>query len=148
MTTQLHDEGEEFIIKCIFESDNYSVPADVRIGLFDDATDSLTDSSTTSDISTGTGVTNTVSLDSTGFSAAADGSTNWKGSNANTLTFDLSGVSSGSMDAWFMEADFDANNDTTAETVLIATGDLSQSYSLSDVDSFDLNADGCGFSIN
>lgn len=156
MTTQLHDQGEEFITKAIFESDIYSIPASVTIGLFHDgevsgdttAGDDLTDSATPSSITTGTGVTNSVSLDSSGFDAASDASTNWKASNANTLTFDLSGVSSGTMDAWYMELDYDQNNDSANETVLIATGPLSQKYDLASVDTFDLNADGAGFSIN
>lgn len=148
MTTQLHDEGEEFVIKQIFESDIYSLPTSVTVGLYDDSTDTLSDSSSTSAITTGTGVTNSVTLDSSGFQTQTDGNTDWKGSNANTLSFDLSGVSSGSIDSWYIQATYDQDNDTSDETVLVATGDLSQSYTLSNVDTFDLNADGCGFSLD
>lgn len=160
MTTQLHDEGEEFIIKQIYESDVYTLPTSVSVGLYHDGEvsgdttngDNLSDSSGTAAITTEPGgasyAQQSVSLDSTAFSAAADANTDWKASNDNTITFDLSDSTSGTIDAWFITATYDMDQDGSNETVLVVTGNLSQSYDLSNVDSFDLNADAIGHNVD
>lgn len=162
MTTQLHNEGEEFIIKSIYESDVYALPTSVDVGLFHDgevsgdttAGDNLADGATLADITTEPDTTTaygraTVSLDSTGFSATTDANGDWKASNDNTLSFDLSDQSSGILDAWFITGAFDANNDGTAEDVLIVSGNLSQAYDLSSGNDYiDLDPDAVGHNID
>lgn len=159
MTTQLHDQGEEFVAKVIWENDVYSPPTDVHVGLYHDDEvsgdstngDNLSDASTPSSITTEpSGYSKwTISLGLSSWTAQTDTSTNWYASNDNSHSFDLSGdTSSSEIDAWFIEADVDLNNDATAETILIVTGNLSQSYTLDSVDTLTVQSDGIGFTTN
>lgn len=160
MTTQLHDEGEEFIIKQVFESDNYNLPASASVGLYHDGEvsgdttngDDLADSSGLSAITTEPSgsayARQNVDLSSAGFSAQTDANTHWYASNDNTLTFDLSNDSNGTIDAWFITTSYDRDQDSNNEDVLNVTGNLSQSYDLSNVDQLDISSDGVGHNIN
>lgn len=121
----------------------------VSVGLFNDATDSLGDSSDISTISTEpTGSAygrQSVTLGS-GFTTQ-DNSGNWEALMDDT-TFDTSD-SDQSVDAYFVVVNFDsddAGDGGTASDHLLFTGSLDQTYDLSSVDSFTLSSS--GISIN
>lgn len=147
MTTQLHDTGEEWIIDKAFNGGNGV--SNVTVGLYNDATDALSDGSDVSAITTEpTGsayARQSVSLGS-GFTAQ-DASGNWEAI-MDDVTFDTSD-SNQSVDAYFVVVNFDsddAGDGGTATDHLLFTGSLDQTYDLSSVDSFTLSSS--GISIN
>ncbi|UBF22587.1 hypothetical protein HRTV-25_gp6 [Halorubrum tailed virus 25] len=146
MTTQLHDTGEKFIMDEAFGSGTGATS--VSIGLFNDATDGLSDSSDVSNITTEPGGSNygrqsaTLGSDFT----VQDNGSNWEAIMADQ-TFDTSN-SSQSIDAYFVVVNFqsDDTGDSSATDHLLFTGSLDQTYDLGSVDSFTLS--GSGISIN
>lgn len=150
MTTQLHDTGEEFAIKDLFRHDQITKPASLNIGLFEDATDALSDNSDVGDITTEpTGsayARQSASLDGSDFTPQDNGSNNWEVVIADQ-TFDTSD-SSQSVDAYFIVVTFQATDtgDGSATDHLYWTGDLDQTYDLNSVDTFTLS--GAGLEVN
>jgi hypothetical protein len=147
MTTQLHDTGEEWIMDEAFGGGTGT--SSVSVGLFNDASDSLSDSSDISNINTEpTGSAygrQSVTLGS-GFTTQ-DNSGNWEALMDDT-TFDTSD-SDQSVDSYFVIVNFDsddAGDGGTATDHLLFTGSLDQTYDLSSVDSFTLSSS--GISIN
>lgn len=150
MTTQLHDTGEEFIIDYVFTG-GATKPSNLTVGLYDDSTDSLTDSAdydgSSGDITTepsdGNYTPQTISFDSTGFSAS-DSSGDWIADNDSTVTFDVTNTT-GTVDSYFVLVNFDsddAGDGGTATDHLFWTGDLEQSRDLSQIDQLDVNTVG------
>jgi hypothetical protein len=150
MTTQLHDTGEEFAIKDLFREDEITKPADVSIGLFNDATDALSDTSDVGDINTEPSgaayATQTASFSSADFTSQDNASGNWEVVIADQV-FDTSD-SSQDVDAYYVEVTFQAEDtgDGSANAHLYWTGDLDQTYDLNSVDQFTLS--GAGLEIN
>lgn len=150
MTTQLHDTGEEFVIKDLFRGDQLTKPADVTIGLFNDSTDGLGDSSDVGDITTEpTGsayASQSASFDGSDFSPQDNASGNWEVTIADQV-FDTSD-SSQDVDAYYIEVSFQSDDagDSSANPHLFWTGDLDQTYDLNSVDQFTLS--GSGLEIN
>lgn len=150
MTTQLHDTGEEIIIRDFFE-ESVSKPADFKIGLYEDATDSLTDSSDIGDINNeadgGSYGRVTLAFDTADMTAEDNATDNWQVVFSD-VTFDTTD-STVSVDSYFTVVEFasqDKNDGGTATQHLLFTGSLDQSYDLSQIDSFTLS--GAGLEIN
>lgn len=149
MTTQLHDTGEEAIIRDFF-TESISKPASVSVTLFNDSTDALSDTSDTSDLTTEPGGSSfnrqTASFGTTDFTAEDNANGNWQAVIADQ-TFDTSD-SSQTVDAYAVLISFQANDtgDGSAQTHLLFTGNLDQSYDLSGIDSFTLS--GAGLAID
>ena len=147
MTTQLHDTGEEAILDDFFEQ-SLSKPASVDIGLYNDATDALADSSDVGNITTEPAgsayARQSASFGTTDFTNQ-DNSGDWETIIADQ-TFDTSD-SSQNVDAYFVVINFtsDDTGDTSATDHLLFTGSLDQEYNLNDIDSFTLS--GAGLSL-
>ena len=140
MTTQLHDTGEEW-----YQTNIESVTYDV--GLFNDSTDSLTDSSDLSDITTEPTDGNYSRLTGSNFiTLKSDG--DWSLVNESQLSFDVTGTT-GDVDSYFIVVNFQSEDagDSSASDHLFATGDLSQSYALSNLDTLNLSQEGIGTSL-
>ena len=137
MTTQLHDSGEEFIIKYVFP-DTVSKPANVDVGLYNDSSDSLSDGDGLGNISTepssGNYSRQSISFGGSGFSAAQSGG-DWQATNDSTVTFDVTN-SSQTVDSYFVVVNYNSSDQ------LFFTGDLSQSRDLSQIDTLDVNVVG------
>ncbi len=123
--------------------------ASVDVGLYNDATDGLSDSSDVSAISTepsgGAYARQSASI-GTDFTNQDNGG-NWESIVADQ-TYDTSN-SSQSVDSYFVVVNFDsqdAGDGGTASDHLLFTGSLDQTYDLGSVDSFTLS--GSGISIN
>lgn len=150
MTTQLHDTGEEFAIKDLFREDQITKPTSVSIGLFNDATDGLSDTSDVGDISTEpTGsayASQSADFGSAAFTPGDNASGNWEIVIADQV-FDTSD-SAQDVDAYYVEVTFQAEDtsDSSANAHLYWTGDLDQTYDLNSVDQFTLS--GAGLEIN
>lgn len=150
MTTQLHDTGEEIIIRDFFE-ESITKPTDMRIGLFNDSLDTLGDSDDIGQINNESDGASygriPLNFGTTDFTAEDNASTNWQVVFSD-VTFDTTD-STVSVDAYFTVLDFaskDANDGGTTNTHLLFTGSLDQSYDLSQIDSFTLS--GAGLEIN
>jgi len=146
MTTQLHDTGEEWIIDTAFANDPGT--SSVTIGLYNDGTDGLSDSSDVGSITTepsGSAYSRQSASIGSNFSAQ-DNSGNWEAI-IDDVTFDTSD-SSQSVDAYFVVVNFTSDDagDSSASNHLLFTGSLDQTYDLGSVDSFTLS--GSGISIN
>lgn len=154
MTTQVHDTGEEFAIKDLFRSDEFTKPASVSIGLFHDGEvsgdttngDDLAESGDVGDITTepagASYARQTASFDGADFDAQDNGSANWQAIIANQ-TFDTTD-SSQDIDAYFVVVNFQAEDtgDGAANDHLYWTGNLDQLYDLGSVDEFILQGSG------
>lgn len=148
MTVSLHDTGEEYILDVVMDGTETRVTS-VTIGLYNDGTDALTDSSDVGDITTEpTGsayARQTVTLDATDVTNS-DVSGDWE-SEFVQQTFDVSD-SSQDVDAYFVVVNFDSDDAGDAGTAtdhLFFTGTLDQSYNLGQIDTF--NLDSAGVSI-
>jgi len=146
LTTQLHDTGEELIMDTMFRADTFTKPANVDVGLFNDATDALSDASDVSSITTeptgGSYSRQTASLDGTDFTNEDSGG-DWQTTIADQ-TFDTSD-STQNVDAYFVIANFDsddAGDGGAAADHLFWTGELDQSYDLGSVDTLTLSGAG------
>lgn len=150
ITTQLHDTGEEFIMDVVFRSDTLTKPSNVTVGLFNDSTDSLSDSSDEPDITTepsgGSYARQSATLDGADFTNT-DSSGDWQTTIANQ-SFDTSD-SNQNVDAYFVVVNFaaeDTSDGGTATDHLFWTGNLDQEYDLNSVDTLTLS--GAGLKIN
>lgn len=150
MTVQLHDTGEEFILDYIFTGADTSVTGttSVSIGLFNDGTDALADSSDYGNITTEpTGSkysAQSASFGTTDFTNSDSGG-DWQTVIADQ-TFDTSD-STQSVDSYYVTVTYqsDDTSDTSSNQHLLFTGSLDQSYDLSNIDSFTLS--GAGLSL-
>lgn len=158
MTTQVHDTGEEFAIKDLFRSDEFTKPASVSVGLFHDgevsgdtgAGDDLGDGDDVSVITTEPSgaayARQTASFDGADFTTEDNPSNNWQAIIADQV-FDTSD-SSQDIDAYFIVVNFQAEDtgDGAANDHLYFTGPLDQLYDLNSVDQFTLS--GAGLEVN
>jgi len=146
MTTQVHDTGEEFAVKDLFRIDLLTKPASVSIGLYNDATDALSDTSDIGDITTeptgGSFSRQSASFDSADFTVQDNANGNFEAVIADQ-TFDTSD-SSQDVDAYFVVVNFQSSDtgDTSANDHLYFTGPLDQTYDLNSVDQFTLSGAG------
>jgi len=142
MVNLLTDIGEEFVVE------NNLDGVTVTVGLYEDATDSLGETNTLSDITTEpTG--SAYARQSSGVSTLQiSGSFGFD--NDTTLTFDTSD-SSQTVDAAFYVVNFTSDTiagDAGATDHLIAAADLTQSRDLSSVDSVEVSAGDLQFSLD
>lgn len=147
MAAGLHIIGEEFMTKLF--SGNVSQATSVDVGLYNQTTDSLTESDDLAALTTepvgSAYARQTVSLPA-GTSDSATTS-NWKSVFA-TQTFDVSD-SSQDVDAYFVVVNFDsaeAGDAGTATDHIMFSGDLSQTYDLNSITTT-LDADNLGIQI-
>lgn len=143
--TGYHDTGEEFAHKATYRTDLLTRPASVDILLYNDATDSLTDSSDVGAITTepaGPAYSRqTVSLDSTDVSLSQSGG-DLRAEAA--VSFDTSD-SSQTIDAFAVVVSFQSdvvNNESSANDHLLTSAGVGQTIDLSSGnDTVDLNID-------
>lgn len=140
MTTQLHDTGEEYYQDKL-SGETFS------IGLFNDATDAMVDSDDIGNITTEPSDGNYVRQTGVSFSSSDSGG-DWTLTNDSQVSFDVTNTT-GTVDAYFIVVNFqsDDKGDASANDHLLATGSLSQSYDLSNLDTLNLSANGIGTSL-
>lgn len=142
MVNLLTDIGEEWY------TENNLDGVTVIVGLYDDSTDALGETSTLSSIST----------EPTGSSYARQSDTvttlqingDFGFDNDSQITFDTSD-SSQTVDAGFIVVNFQSdtvNGDTSATDHLVAAGDLSQSRDLSQIDTLNIDAGNLEVTVN
>lgn len=138
---ELHDTGEEYLIKNGADGDVF------RVGLYN--TGSLSDSDSYAAVNSEPSGSN-YQLQSQAFSAE-DVSTNWQVNNDSTITFDTSN-SSETVDGYIIVKNFASSDTGTTDDHLIASGNLSQSFNLDDgqtnIEQLDINEGTAGISIN
>ena len=142
MTTGLHDTGEEY-----YQDELSGEQFDV--GLFDDSTDSLVDSSDVADITTEPSDGNYTRQTGITFSSA-DENGDWTLTNDSQVSFDVTDTT-GDVDSYFIVVNFDSDDAGDVGTPadhLLATGSLSQSYALNNLDTLNLSAGGIGTSLS
>lgn len=141
MSAVLTNIGEEWYAKHAGEG------ASVSVGLYNDSTDAASDTTDLGDLTTEpTGSAYARQSDTL---TASNQNTNWGPVTSSKLTFDTSD-SSQSVDAYFLTATFtstEAGDGGNTEHI-IATGLLSQSRNLSDVDQFEIEAGTAGFMVD
>lgn len=142
MASILTDLGEEWMITNNLDS------ASVDVGLYNDSTDSISDSDDVADITTEPSDGN-YSRQSDVAVSASDIGGDWGIDNDGTVTFDVSGTT-GDVDSYFFVVNFQANdtNDGSATDHLVVTGSLSQSYALSNLDTLEISAGTAGVTVN
>jgi hypothetical protein len=142
MAPILTDLGEEWLIR------NNLDGATVSVGLYNDATDSISDSDDLSEINTEPSDGNYSRINSVSVSAS-DISGDWGIDNDNVVSFNVS-LTTGTVDSYFFVANFQANDtgDSSPQDHLVLTGSLSQSYELSNVDTLEVNANTAGVTVN
>lgn len=143
MTVQLHNTGEEFILDYTF-TDGATRPSDISIGLYDDGTDSLTDSddlaSITTEPSGSAYARQTASFPGDFTNSAVSG--DWETEIANQ-TFSSSN-STQTVDSYFTVVSFnsdDAGDSSTTDHIFFS-GSLGSSTDLSGIDSLTVSASG------
>lgn len=146
MTTQLHDSGEEYLQKVVMDG-TISRVTSVQVGLFNDATAGLTDGSDSGNIAGEPGgaayATQTVNLNGTDVTTQQTGG-DWEAV-FKDLTYDTSD-SSASVDAYYVEMTVQLSGDGSATAHLLFTGDLDQTYDLSQISQFTLKSAGLSIS--
>lgn len=142
MASILTDLGEEFLVK------NNLDTASVEVGLYNDSTDSISDSDDVGAITTEPSDGNYTRQIGVSLSAS-DISGNWGVDNDNQISFDITNTS-GTVDSYFFVVNFQASDtgDSSSQDHLILTGSLSQSYELSNVDTLDISAGTAGVTVN
>lgn len=137
MAYGLKDTGEEFLVDYVFE-ESVTKPTSVDVGLYNDNTDSLTDSDDIGSINTEPGgasyARQSVSF-GTGFSSVDNSNGNWETQMVD-LTFDVSD-SSQTVDGYFVVITFqsDDKGDGSATDHLFWTAPLPSSLDLSGLSS-------------
>ena len=142
MSALLTDLGEEWTMKF----DLTGVTVDV--GLYNDSTDSISDTSDLSDITSEPSDGNYSRQTGVAFSVSDEGG-DWQFDNDSTISFDVTSTT-GTVDSYFIVANFQASDtgDGSPQDHVVVTGSLSQSYDLSNLDTLDLNAGTVGFSLS
>lgn len=142
MSFILTDIGEEYYAK------NDVGSSDLDTGLYDDSTDDIADEDDEDAISTEPDGSSYSRQNTPVSTADLDG--DWGFDNDNEESFDTSD-SDQTVDGYFLIANFDsedAGDDGTAEDHLIATGALSQSRDLTDIDTLKISAGGIGVKVD
>ena len=141
MSFILTDLGEEWYAK------NNVDTATLPVGLYNDATDGINDTNDLSAITTEP--SGAAYGRQSAAVSAADLSGDWGFDNDAELSFDTSD-STQTVDGYFFVATFQASDtgDSTNQDHLIATGALSQSRNLSDIDTLKISAGGIGVKVN
>lgn len=125
MAENLTTLGAEFMIKTFFTTEA-TKPSSVAIGLYDDATDGLSESSDMGAITTeptdGNYARLTYSFGTTDYSSGQNADSDWQAQFA-SKTFDLANTT-GSADSYFIVANFTAGSDSSAADHLFAFGPL------------------------
>lgn len=132
----LHDTGEEFLLDVHFE-ESATKPSSVTVGLYNDGTDSLTDSSDVGDITTepsGASYARKSVTYGTNFTNS-DASGNWQ-TKMDDLTFDVSD-SSQTVDSYFVVVNFksDDKGDSSSSDHIFWSGNLGSDENLSNFSS-------------
>lgn len=137
----LTDVGEEYTVKTALDG------VTLDIGVYNDATDNITDSEDLADITTEPSDGNYVRK-SVGFTAS-DISGNWGIDSDTDVVFDMTDTT-GTVDSYFVVANFTATDtgDAGATDHLVVTGQLSQSYDLSQLTELTLTSGGIGWTVN
>lgn len=144
MAYGLKDTGEEAIIRDFFE-ESLSKPSSVDVSLYNDSTDTLSDSEDVGDITTEPGGASfsrqSVNFGTNHFTAQDSGG-NWEAEIANT-TFDTSD-STQTVDSYFIVITFTSQDkgDGSATDHLLFTGSLGDTYDLSTLNSYTLGTSG------
>jgi len=140
MSFILTDLGEEWYTKTNADG------ATLTLGLYNDGTDAISDTDDVAAITTEPSGS-AYARQSTAVSAA-DLSGDWGFDNDNQEQFDTSD-STQTVDGYFLIATFQASDtgDGSAQDHLIATGALSQSRNLSDIDTLKISAGGIGVKV-
>lgn len=149
MPTQLHNTGEEVILRDFFE-ESVSKPSSISIGLFLDSEDDLDDGSDIENVNTepqGSEYSReTLSFGESDFTAESNSVDNWQVVFAD-LTYDTSD-STQDVDAYMVVISYESQEteDSDSQEHLLFTGDLDQTYDLESIDSFTLS--GAGLEID
>lgn len=143
MAALLTDLGEEYVLETALSG------VTLTVGLYNDSTDSITDTEDLADITTEPSDGNYARQSGVTFDLSDNGSGDWQLDNDNQISFDVTNTT-GTVDSYFIVANFQADDtgDGSATDHLIATGSLSQSRDLSQIDTLNLSAGTVGFSIS
>ena len=142
MAAVLTNIGEEYVMK------NNVDGASLTVGLYNDGTDALSDTSDLANLTTEPAGSAYARQTDT-YAVTQNGSSNAQADNNNQLTYDTSD-STQAVDAYFIVANFQSsfNGDSSATDHIIATGLLSQSRDLSSVDTLNIAAGSAGFDLD
>lgn len=142
MAAILTDLGEEWMVKTNLDT------ASVDVGLYNDSTDTISDTDDVGAITTEPSDGNYTRQTGVALSAS-DISGDWGVDNDSQISFDVTNTT-GTVDSYFFVANFQASDtsDSTATDHLVLTGSLSQSYDLSNVDTLDISAGTSGVTVN
>ena len=142
MVAGTHDVGEEWKQKTLFRQDLISRNASVSVGLYDDSTDSLTESddvgAITTEPTTGNYARQTASLDSSDFSLSQNGNSDLAAEY--TVTFDVTNTTE-TVDAAFVIVNFQSdivNSESSANDHLLVSAALDSAKDLSTRSSLDV----------
>jgi hypothetical protein len=140
MAALLTDLGEEWTLETALEG------ASISVGLYNDSTDAISDANDLADITTEPSGA-AYSRQSTTLTMTDGG--DWQVETSAQVSFDTSD-SSQNVDSYFLVANFQADDtgDGSATDHLIATGALSQSRDLSQIDTLNIAAGSAGFSLS
>lgn len=142
----LTDIGEEYVTRVI--GNDLTKVTSLDVGLYNNTTDSLSDTSDLADLSTeptGSAYSRqTISL--SGDVTMSNSGGDWQIQQSTTETFDTSD-SSQSVDSYFYVVNFNSTEagDASANDHMLIYGDLDSTYDLSSIDSF--NLDDTGISV-
>ena len=142
MAAILTDLGEEWMITNDLDA------ASVDVGLYNDSTDSISDTDDIGSITTEPSDGNYSRAAGEALSAS-DISGDWGVDNDGTITFDVTDTT-GTVDSYFFVANFQASDtgDGSSQDHLVLTGSLSQSYELSNLDTLEISAGTSGVTVN
>lgn len=137
----LTDLGEEYVMK------NDAGASDLESGLYNDSTDGIGDTDDVADITTEPG--GAAYARQTTAVSVTDISGNWGFDNDSQQQWDTSD-STQTVDGYFLIANFQAEDtgDGSPTDHLIATGALSQSRDLTDIDTLRISAGGIGVTLD
>lgn len=141
MSAILTKVGEEWLLK------NAADQASLDVGLYNDSTDTIADADDLAQITTEPGDGNYSRQTGQAFSASSP-DTDWQVDNDSQVSYDVQNTT-GTVDSYFLVANFlfAEAGDSVAQDHLIATGALSQSRDLSQIDTLNLAAGSIGFSV-
>lgn len=142
MAQTLTDIGEEWLVKSDLST------ATVDVGLYNDSTDSLTDSDDVANITTEPGDGNYARQTDVSISAN-NISGDWGVVTDGKVTFDLQNTTP-EVDAYFFVVSFQSETagDSSAQDHLVVAGGLSQTYDLNSVDTLEVSAGTAGVSVD
>lgn len=139
MSRILTDYGEEYLFKT-----DVSGVTSLTVGLYNDSTDTITDSDDLAAITTEP--SGSAYNRQTANISVSQISGDWGFDNDSQVSFDTSD-SSQTVDSYFIVANFQASGDGSLTDHLIVTGALSQSYDLNSVDTLNIDAATTGVTV-